>query len=696
MNYLDLLPLTSFLFCAAIFLVVILRRRWNPTALVLCVGMAFLALMELASFLALRVSAIEKVLLWKRLSLLGEMLFAGNCLFFSVLFAKEDIKAAVKRWRWALPLAYILPGVLLVFLFSMDQTMAMEGLRLIKLGHVAKYFHILMLLIVIATLMNLENTFRSSSGLERWQIKYILFGLGSILLFYVYILSQRLLYNAIDMNNIYIMSAAILGANILITYSIIRNKIVDGDIYVSRKVIYSSFSLIAIGLYSIIIALSAQILRTFHLQKNLKLDVLLIFFAALAMIIAFYKESFRRRTKAIINRNFRKPKYVYHDEWMVFSTELSKKISTKEICEAFLKALSERIFVKYASLWLIDEAQRRLYIIDSRNLDNPSLEISLNDKVIQYLYNANHPVSKSDILANKALLPTGRDILILLENTKTELLVPLILAQRWVGLLTLGKIQTGENYDETEDYDLLKSAAAHAASAINNARLFEERMRANELEAFHRLSSFIMHDLKNTTSMLSMVAQNAEKHFHNPEFQKDALQTISEAVARMKKMIGSLSDLPDRLELQFRDLDLNELINDAVEKFSFGVTELRIERQLGRVPRVRADMEEIYKVVHNLLLNAYEALDGNGRIKVSTQVNGGQVVFSISDNGPGMSREFMENSLFQPFKSTKRKGLGIGLYQCKTIVEAHDGRIEVESKPGVGTTFSLYLPVRHE
>ena len=694
MNYFDLLPLTSFLFCAVIFLVVILRRRWNPTALVLCVGIAFLALMEFANFLALRVSAIEKVLLWKRLSLLGEMLFAGNCLFFSVLFAKQDIKAAVKRWRWALPLAYILPGVLLVFLFSMDQTMAMEGLRIIKLGHIARYFHILLLIIVIMILMNLENTFRSSSGLERWQIKYMLFGIGSILLFYVYILSQRLLYNAIDMNNVYIMSAAILGANILITYSIIRNKIVDGDIYVSRKVIYSSISLVAIGLYSIIIALSAQILRTFHVQKNLKLDVLLIFFAALAMIIVFYKESFRRRAKTIINKSFRKSKYVYHDEWMVFSTELSKKTSTKEICEAFLKTLSERIFVKYTSLWLIDEAQRRLYMIDSRNLEKPSLEISLNDRVIEYLNNENHPVSRSDILANKALLPIGKEITLLLDKTKAELLVPLILAQRWVGLLTLGKIQTGQIYDQIEDYDLLKSAAAHAASAINNAGLFEERMRANELEAFHRLSSFVIHDLKNTTSMLSMVAQNAEKHFHNPEFQKDALQTISEAVARMKKMIGSLSDLPDRLELELKDLDLNELINDAVDKLSYnGLVDVKIERQLGRLPRVRADVEEFYKVVHNLLLNAHEALDGNGHIKVSTQVDGGQVVFSVSDNGPGMSREFMENSLFKPFKTTKRKGLGIGLFQCKTIVEAHNGKIEAESEPGKGTTFSVYLPI---
>jgi putative PEP-CTERM system histidine kinase len=694
MNYLDLLPLTSFLFCTAIFLLVIFRRRWNITALAFCLAMASVALMEFANFLALRVSVIEKVLLYKRLSLLGEMLFAGNCLLFSVVFAKEDIEAAIKKWRWALPLVYILPGVLFVFLFVINQSMAAGDLRFIRLEQVASYFHILVLILVIMTLMNLENTFRSSSGSERWQIQYMIFGFGAILLFFIYILSQRILYNSIDLNNIYIMSAAILAANILISFSIIRNKIVDGDIYVSRKVIYSSFSLIAIGLYSIIVALSAQVLRSFDLQKNLKLDILLIFFAVIAMIIVFYKESFRRRAKALINRNFRKSKYVYRDEWLVFSTELSKKASTQEICGAFLKTMSERIFVKYASVWLIDDSRKKIFMMASRNLAAAGLKIRLDDKVIQYLYDKNHPVSKADILAHKALLPLGQEILTLLEQTKAELLVPLILAQRWVGLLTLGKIQTGENYNAIEDYGLLKSAAAHAASAINNARLFEERMKARELEAFHRLSSFIIHDLKNTTSMLSMVAQNAEKHFHDPEFQKDALQSISEAVARMNKMMGSLSNLPDRLELKLEDLDLNELINDVVEKLSLnGLGPVNIETQLGKLPRVRADVGEIYKVVHNLLLNAYEAMAGDGRVKVSTLANGESVVLSVSDDGPGMSPEFMDNSLFKAFKSTKRKGLGIGLYQCKAIVEAHNGKIEVESEPGNGSTFSVYLPI---
>ena len=93
-------------------------------------------------------------------------------------------------------------------------------------------------------------------------------------------------------------------------------------------------------------------------------------------------------------------------------------------------------------------------------------------------------------------------------------------------------------------------------------------------------------------------------------------------------------------------------------------------------------------------MNACEAVDGEGRIKVSSRTNGDLVVLSVSDNGHGMSKEFMENSLFQPFKSTKKKGLGIGMYQCKTIVEAHEGWIEVESEEDMGTTFSVYLPSR--
>jgi hypothetical protein len=99
-------------------------------------------------------------------------------------------------------------------------------------------------------------------------------------------------------------------------------------------------------------------------------------------------------------------------------------------------------------------------------------------------------------------------------------------------------------------------------------------------------------------------------------------------------------------------------------------------------------------VFTNLLLNARDAVDMNGRITVATTWQGDWVALSVSDNGCGMTEQFIKNSLFRPFRSTKKKGLGIGMFQSKTIVEAHHGKIQVESELGVGTTFRVMLPLK--
>ncbi|UCG13981.1 MAG: PEP-CTERM system histidine kinase PrsK [Deltaproteobacteria bacterium] len=697
MTYLDLLPAASSLFCAALSILILIRRQSDPGFLALGVGMASLALMDLANIISLTALLEENVLIWKKISLLGELLFQSNWLLFTILFGKTRSRTILKKWNWIVPSGYFMLAIFFIFLLLTDQLVTLEGPQIIRLGTVGRYLNISLLLIAIISLVNLENTFRSSSGLERWRIKYMLFGIGSILVFYVYTLSQRILYNAIDANSSYLMSTVILTADFLIIYSIIYNKVIERNIYVSRKIIYSSISLIAIGLYSLVIALLAQLVKSFHIDTDLKLNALIIFFSTLILIIFFYKESFRRRTKAVINRHFRKNKYVYRDEWIVFSTELSKKINTEEVCEILLRTLSERIFVKNLSLWLLDEGQSRFYMKSAHNLRMTKMTIKTDDNVLRHLHNISMPLSKSDILDNKELHPVSSELSLLLDRTRAELLVPLILAERWVGLLILGKVQTDEPYDVEEDYGLLRSVAAHASSAINNAQLFEKNLRAKEVEAFNRLSCFVIHDLKNATSMLSMVTQNAERHLCNPEFQKDAFNAISGAVDRMKKIISSLSTLPEGLKLQSRDLDLNRLIDHSIDRvFKNGFSQVQIEKDFGPLPKVRIDADEMQKVLENLLLNASEAVDGRGSIRISSRAKGDQVVFSISDNGPGMSEEFIEKSLFQPFKSTKDNGLGVGLYQSKTIVEAHRGRIMVESKPETGSKFSVYLPVHPE
>jgi putative PEP-CTERM system histidine kinase len=694
MYLIDVLPLASFFFCASTCLVVLLRRRWNATALSFFAGMASLAIMQICNYLAINTVTADESLTWKQVGLLGEILLGGSFLVFSIVFAKRDPINALRKGMWTVLPAYAVPGFLLLILSIEGQAIAVGDTNTIIFLPPGKYLNIALLVILIWTLRNLESTFRSSIGTERWRIKYLIFGLAFILLVQVYILSQRLLYNVWSVSDGNVGSAVALVANVLMIYSVVRNGVVDGEIYLSRKIIYTSISLIAIGLYSVVVALSAQILKSFEVQKHVRLDVLLAILAALTGIIVFYKESVRRRIKAIINRNFRKSKYVYQDEWMVFSTTLSKSTITNEICETFLQALCDRIFVKFASLWLADDATKSFHMIGFRNMAPLSTRISFDDKVVDLVFGREHPTGQLEIRSNKELQPLSGAIQTLLEKCKAELLVPLIVAEKWVALLTLGKIQTAQSYDEVEDYGLLRSAAAHAASAINSAMLSEERAKSKEMEAIHRLSTFMLHDLKNVASTLGMVVQNAEKHIHKPEFQRDALSAISEAVGRMKTLISSLSyGLPAKLKLTFKEWDLNEIVRQELEKLAPALEEVRVERELAQIPRVRADEEEMRKVVHNLLLNASEALAEGGRLKVSTRIDDDRVVLSVNDNGSGIEKDFIEKSLFQPFQSTKKKGLGIGLYQCKTIVEAHGGWIDVESEPGMGTTFSVYLPL---
>jgi len=144
----------------------------------------------------------------------------------------------------------------------------------------------------------------------------------------------------------------------------------------------------------------------------------------------------------------------------------------------------------------------------------------------------------------------------------------------------------------------------------------------------------------------------------------------------------------------FKEADLNELVSEAVSRMGQnGQNDKTVKVDLRDIPRVLVDRGQIEKVVVNFFLNAIESLDNGGLITFKTEANENKVILSVTDNGCGMSPDYVKNSLFKPFKSTKKKGLGIGLYQCKTIVEAHHGRIEAESQEGKGSTFRVLLPV---
>jgi putative PEP-CTERM system histidine kinase len=233
--------------------------------------------------------------------------------------------------------------------------------------------------------------------------------------------------------------------------------------------------------------------------------------------------------------------------------------------------------------------------------------------------------------------------------------------------------------------------AEHAAASLLNLQLSQRLLQAKELESFQKMAAFFVHDLKNAASTLSLMLKNLPVHFDDPEFRQDALRGIGKTVTRINELTGRLNTLRHELKLNLVEADVNELVRTAVAAVQLGPDVERLE-QLEEVPRIRLDREQIGKVLLNLLLNAGEAMEGRGELRVGTGKSEGWLVISVADTGCGMSADFLNRSLFRPFQTTKKTGLGIGMFQCKAIVEAHGGRIAVTSEPGAGSVFQVFLP----
>jgi putative PEP-CTERM system histidine kinase len=262
-------------------------------------------------------------------------------------------------------------------------------------------------------------------------------------------------------------------------------------------------------------------------------------------------------------------------------------------------------------------------------------------------------------------------------------------------MITLGPMMRGSDFTE-EDAELMMIIANQASNSIVSAKLLDEIGTSKEAESFNKLSSFLVHDLKNLLSSLSLALQNAERNISNPNFQQDLLSTLTDTVSKMKTLIEKLSTLPKELKIKKTPTDLNHVIQDVLESPQIeNIRNVELSTDLHNLIPVEIDGEYVKKVLVNLILNSVQSFpNGRGRIEISSYINEGYVNVEIVDSGVGMSEEFIKQQLFKPYRSTKKKGLGIGLYQCKTIMEAHSGDIKVHSIQNRGSQFVLRFPIQ--
>lgn len=215
-------------------------------------------------------------------------------------------------------------------------------------------------------------------------------------------------------------------------------------------------------------------------------------------------------------------------------------------------------------------------------------------------------------------------------------------------------------------------------------------MVARQFESFNRMSTFVVHDLKNLVSQLSLMMRNAEKHRDNPEFQRDMIDTVNFSVQKMRLLLQKLSrsESPEHIA----PLSMARLVKQAVAlKAAYEpMPVLEIE---DAALKVVADAERLERVIGHLIQNAIEATPPDGSVQVRLARQKESVLIRIADTGEGMSEEFIRERLFKPFDSTKSAGMGIGVFESREYIQELGGQLMVASTPKAGTTFTILLPL---
>ncbi len=549
----------------------------------------------------------------------------------------------------------------------------------------AGYWYCLgIMLSFILALVQIEATLVSTRGLTRVQMKFEAFGIMSLLAVLIFYYSQGLIYRTISMNLLPVRSSVYIIAALLIGYSHAFRGIAP-RVTVSRHILYRSITLLAVGVYLISIGLFREGMQYFGVDFGKNLTIIIAFIGGILLIAVFFSERVQKRATVYIRKHFYANKHDYREEWLRFTDRLSSCGSLADVKEAVLAAYTETFGIAAASLYLLGRDGKRYIRAAGRDMPLEPADLNISEELKAYFVERERVLDLSD---GEFLLSAGE--VAIFRQARALMVVPLVRSGIIEGLIMLREQVVPQKLIH-EDYDLMKVMARQAAQAIANSRLGEEIQEMRAMAAVSRISSFVIHDLKNLTTGLSLVVSNAEEHIGNLDFQKDAIRTVGGTLEKMKNLMQRLKAIPEKAELDVRVEDVDRLSRDAVGEAAVGKLGLRVSYE-GIPVFSRVDREEMSKVIVNLVRNALEAGGDEGAVRIVTGRENGNVCIRVSDSGRGMSEDFLNNHLFKPFRTTKRNGLGIGLYQSRQIVESHGGRIAVTSTEGKGSVFTVYLP----
>lgn len=544
-------------------------------------------------------------------------------------------------------------------------------------------------------LILVEQLYRNTPLNQRWNVKFLCVALGALFTVDLIVYSKSLLFTRLDFT--LWQSRGIINTLIapLLAITLTRLELNDDthNRTTPRKSVFYTTVLLGSGIYLILMSLAGFYIKNFNAEWGEAAQTLFIFLAIMLLIISFTSGKFRAIAKVYFGKHFFQYSYDYREEWLKISKALAKLESLDELKVFIINTLSELVESTGGGLWMKND-QNHFFLAAVQNLRLTQQELAFLDcidELPKYLTSKQWVIDFYEL----AHAPEIYDDIDLTpwcyEDSEVWLIIPLFHLNHLEAFVVLTQARVPRKLN-WEDHDLLKTVGMQLANALALNKASEELANNRQFETYHRLSAYLVHDLKNLVAQISLIVKNAEKHKHNPDFFDDAIDTLNNVVNKMQHIVEQLKQGVPSIPSS-AVVNLTEILKNIVQQ-NLGTPKPKLIGTLADC-FARADKVKLSNILSNLVQNAQDATKQDGGwVILELTIHRDYADIKIMDNGCGMDKKFIAERLFKPFDTTKgNAGMGIGAYEARDYILKQGGHIQVDSTPGKGTTFTIQLPL---
>jgi putative PEP-CTERM system histidine kinase len=545
------------------------------------------------------------------------------------------------------------------------------------------------LTVAAGSLVLVHNLYAQAAPDSRWGLRLPMLALAAMWTYDLHLYTIAWLSRG-PVADLVAMRGAILAALVPL-FAMASRRNAEWRVQISRAATFQSLSVVGILGYLVLMMSATRVLEIVGGEWVRIGQVAIIFAMTLAALVLLPSGRMRAWTRVIVAKHLFEHRYDYRDEWLRFTRTIGVAGEDEApLAQRIVKALAD-VADTPAGLLLVHDGGGRFSVGADWRWRSPVPRCDGGEAMVR-------AIEAHAFVLDLEAAHSGR---IRVAEAEVEVPawlgalggwagIPLLHNDRLVGLVILEHPLVRRPLD-WEDFDLFRTAGMQAASYLAEARGQEALADAQRFDEFNRRFAFIMHDVKNLVSQLSLVIRNAERHADNPAFRQDMIATLESSVKKMNDLLARLSRGGSNVEAEpVRPVSLPAAVT-AVAEIKRRVHPVDAEGEAGIA--VVADPARLSQALMHLVQNAIDASLAGAPVTIRYRRSGDEAAIEVRDRGRGMSAEFMRTRLFQPFASTKANGFGVGAFEAKSLIAAMGGRIEVESREGEGSLFTIFLPL---